>query len=164
MTWLRESPQNLPLKRRNQTMVLVTDRSGENGKGTDGLKHKVKKIAAALLKELDCTEREISILLTTDEEIKELNSRFRDIDKPTDVLSFPMEDPELLGDVVISIERVFDQAARHGLSNDEELARLLVHGTLHLLGFTHEGGAREAAKMKKREEELLAILEAESLI
>ena len=145
-------------------MVLVTDRSGKGGKGISGLKGKVKKIASVLLKELDCREREISILLTTDEEIKELNSRYRNIDKPTDVLSFPMEDPELLGDVVISIERAHDQATRHGLSQDEELVRLLVHGTLHLLGFTHEEGGKEAAKMKRREAELMAILKAGSII
>lgn len=144
-------------------MVLVTDRSGKGGRGISGLKGKVKKIAAFLLKELDCTGCEISILLTTDEEIKELNSRYRDIDKPTDVLSFPMEDPELLGDVVISFERVLLQASRHGLSNDEELSRLLVHGTLHLLGFAHEHGGREAARMKRREEELLTALKAGGL-
>lgn len=145
-------------------MVLVTDRSGKDASGTSGLKGKVKKIAAVLLKELECREREISILLTTDEEIGELNSRYRDIDKPTDVLSFPMEDAELLGDVVVSYERVLEQATRFGVTNDEELSRLLIHGTLHLLGFEHEHGGKEAAKMKKREEELLAVLKTSSII
>jgi probable rRNA maturation factor len=145
-------------------MVLVTDRSGKDGLATGGLKGKVKKIATTLLKELDCAKHEISILLTTDEEIGELNSRYRDIDKPTDVLSFPMEDPELLGDVVISYERVLEQADRFGVTDDEELSRLLIHGTLHLLGFIHEHGGKEAAKMKKREAELMDVLKASSII
>ena len=95
---------------------------------------------------------------------KELNREYRGKDRPTDVLSFPMDDPVLLGDVVISIERAAEQAERYGFSEDEELARLLVHGTLHLLGFDHKNGGRQAAKMKRKEEELWALLKANALI
>lgn len=144
--------------------VLITDRSGKAGKGTRGLKGKVKSFAERVLKELDCAEREISILLTTDEEICELNSKYRKKEKATDVLSFPMDDPVLLGDVVISIERAFEQAGQYGLSADEEIARLLIHGTLHLLGYDHENGGRQAAKMKRKEEGLWVELKTRSLI
>lgn len=144
--------------------VLITDRSGGGGKGRRGLKGKVKSITEFIMKELGSAEREISILLTTDAEIKELNRKYRGKDSPTDVLSFVMDDPELIGDVVISIERVSDQASRFGCSEDEECARLLAHGTLHLLGFEHENGGTEAAKMKRKETELLAALKAQRFI
>ncbi|MBE9531713.1 MAG: rRNA maturation RNase YbeY [Proteobacteria bacterium] len=106
----------------------------------------------------------MSILLTTDEEIRELNSRYRDKDRATDVLSFPMDDDLLMGDVVISIERAIFQAGEYGFSEDEETARLLIHGTLHLLGYDHENGGRQAAKMKRKEDELMAALKAGALI
>jgi probable rRNA maturation factor len=144
--------------------VLITDRSGKGGHGERGLKGRVRALAGHILKGLDLNGREVSILLTTDEEIKELNTKYRSKERATDVLSFPMNDPELLGDVVISIERARDQARRYGCSEYYELSRLLVHGTLHLLGYDHENGGRQAAKMKRKEEELLAALKADGLI
>jgi probable rRNA maturation factor len=144
--------------------VLITDRSGSGGKGRRGLKGKVRSFTEAILRGLDVTRREISILLTTDAEIKELNSEYRGKDRPTDVLSFPMDDPLLIGDVVISVERATSQALQYGAREDEELARLLAHGTLHLLGFDHENGGRQAAKMKRKEEELWELLKADGLI
>jgi probable rRNA maturation factor len=106
----------------------------------------------------------VSILLTDDTGIKELNNLYRNIDRPTDVLSFPMKDPYMLGDIVISVERAREQAACYGVPFDEELARLIVHGTLHLLGYDHAKGGRQASKMKKKEEELLRGLRVEEVI
>jgi probable rRNA maturation factor len=143
--------------------VLITDRSGKGGSGARGLKSKVKAMSTILLKELELKDAEISILLTTDAEIKELNREYLGKDRPTDVLSFPMEDAVMLGDVVISIERAGEQAKALGFSDDEEIARLLLHGTLHLLGFAHENGGRQAAAMKRREAELIEVLKAGGL-
>jgi len=90
-----------------------------------------------------------------------------DRDRPTDVLSFPMWDfnselrtPNselILGDVVISIEKARKQAEELGVTMDEELSRLLVHGILHLFGFDHEKSSKEAQRMKKEEERLIEI-------
>lgn len=122
---------------------------------------------------------EVSVFLTGDEEIRELNSRFRGKDKATDVLSFPMTEagvapdeeglakgpgkaplllPILLGDIVISVETARSQAASYGVSTLEEVSRLLIHGALHLIGYEHVNGGRQAAKMKLKEDESLKRL------
>lgn len=103
----------------------------------------------------DC---EVSLLLTGDEGIRELNKKFRRKDKPTDVLSFPMNDDYLLGDIVVSLERARAQAKDFGVTYEEEVSRLLVHGLLHLLGYDHVKGGTQAKKMKAKEEELLGAL------
>ncbi len=108
--------------------------------------------------------RELSVLLTGNEEIRELNREYRGKDKPTDVLSFPMEDEHLLGDIVISTEKAASQAVEFGVTVDEEMARLLVHGLLHLAGYDHVKGGRQAKKMKEKEEELMGKLRAGRLI
>jgi probable rRNA maturation factor len=108
---------------------------------------------------------EVSLLLTDDETIHALNRNYRHQDKPTDVLSFaqrdhlpdapstpePFDTPELLGDVVISVETAERQARQHGTSLDEELALLTVHGILHLLGFDDmtDQGAEEMQEKER---------------
>ncbi|MBR3673414.1 MAG: rRNA maturation RNase YbeY [Clostridia bacterium] len=94
----------------------------------------------------------ISITLTTPEEIRKINNEFRNIDKETDVLSFPMfekneldemvqagknEIPETIGDVIVSIERVQEQAKEYGHGFERELAYMVVHGFYHLMGYDH---------------------------
>lgn len=107
---------------------------------------------------MGCT-KELSVLLTDDKEIHRLNRDFRGKDKPTDVLSFPMPDPDLLGDVVISLPTAKRQAKKFGVSFEEEFYRLLVHGTLHLLGFEHERVSKGVAeKMRRKEKALLGTL------
>lgn len=108
----------------------------------------------------DC---EVSILLTVDEEIKELNRQYRKINKPTDVLSFPMEDGYLLGDIVISMDTAEEQAKEFEVSLEEEASRLLIHGLLHLLGYDHVKGGAQAKKMRAKEEELMILLEEKGL-
>lgn len=133
--------------------ILLANRSGES-KGLG----KVKSIVREILKEESVTKGEVSVLLTTDTEIRDLNREYRFKDKATDVLSFPMEDVDLLGDIVISVDRTKDQASQYGVAFVEELSRLLVHGTLHLLGYDHVNGGRQARKMKLREEAIMATL------
>ncbi|MBT9282976.1 rRNA maturation RNase YbeY [Hydrogenibacillus sp. N12] len=97
---------------------------------------------------------EVSIVLTDDAEIHRLNRTFRGVDRPTDVLSFPMEEPELLGDIVVSIPRARAQAEEYGHSFERELFFLLVHGFYHLLGYDHET-EDEARVMFAKQEALL---------
>ena len=129
----------------------------------------LRGMAREMLRGLGCHEdnTELSLLLTDNEGIRALNRRYLDRDRPTDVLSFPMWDfnselrtPNselILGDVVISIEKARKQAEELGVTMDEELSRLLVHGILHLFGFDHEKSSKEAQRMKKEEERLLEI-------
>lgn len=85
---------------------------------------------------------EVSISFVLNEEIRELNRMYRGKDEPTDVLSFPMEGPvdspeKLLGDIVISVEKLYQQAEEYGHGIDRELVYLVVHSTLHLTGYDH---------------------------
>jgi len=120
----------------------------------------------ALLSATDASQRSLSIVLTDDPSIHALNRQWRDVDAPTDVLSFPMDEsesphipgmPSPLGDVVISIETAARQAPQHAYSLEDELRYLLVHGVCHLQGHDH-GEPDEAAEMRKEEARLLATL------
>lgn len=118
----------------------------------------------------------ISIMLTDDEGIHEINLAQRGIDRPTDVLSFPMNellpgefDPEcceydfetdmiMLGDMVLSLERCAAQAEEYGHSYARELSYLCVHSVLHLLGYDHLDEGPEKALMRRREDAIMDIL------
>jgi probable rRNA maturation factor len=94
---------------------------------------------------------EIGIVLTRDEELRALNRRFRGIDRATDVLSFEYDGGvRVSGDLVISLDRVSAQARRYRVTHGRELARLAVHGTLHLAGLDHQHAA-ERRGMRRRE-------------
>jgi probable rRNA maturation factor len=102
---------------------------------------------------------EISVLLVTRDHIRQLNARYAGADHATDVLAFPMmEDEEdetvLLGDVVICPEIAMKNASSLGRGLDDELDTLVVHGTLHLLGYDHQG-EEDAARMQSRLQEIL---------
>jgi probable rRNA maturation factor len=111
---------------------------------------------------LECSDSELSLLVTNDEHIRELNSQYRSKDTATDVLSFaareqtPAQMPiDVLGDVVISLETAVEQAKTRELPVDAEIFRLLIHGVLHLLGYDHEGvGDAEVQKMQDLEDSL----------
>src|ERR1044071_6756852 len=85
-------------------------------------------------------ESSATIAFVSDKRIRELNRQFRGIDKATDVLSFPADGPDEsnLGDIAISAETAATQAKENGLSFDEEIAQLILHGLLHLSGYDHE--------------------------
>ena len=124
----------------------------------------VRKIARTISDALGSTDAELSILLTGDEEIRELNRDWRDKDRATDVLSFSQVEGEgpagarVLGDVVISMDTAARQAEELGHDLEHEVARLLVHGVLHLLGHDHVRGGSSARKMRAEEKRLLALL------
>lgn len=123
---------------------------------------------------------EVSILLTDDEGIHQLNHQFRGVDRPTDVLSFPQNEltpgafnsahveraPEtgriLLGDMAISLERTASQAEEYGHSFEHELQYLIVHSVLHLLGYDHVDEAGMKRQMRSREKAVMALLEDEA--
>ena len=92
------------------------------------------------LKSIRNQEHDATIAFVSDRQIKDLNKRYRDFDKPTDVLSFPAEDEAgiNLGDIAISLERAEVQAHENGLTLDNEVAQLILHGLLHLCGYDHE--------------------------
>ena len=138
----------------------------------------IEEIVLAALDYEKCPyEAEVSVVLTDNENIHALNKEFRSIDRPTDVLSFPMcdyetpadfdrleEDAEdcfnpetgelLLGDIVISIDKVREQAASYGHSETRELAFLVAHSMLHLMGYDHMEDD-ERIVMEKKQEEIL---------
>jgi rRNA maturation RNase YbeY len=121
----------------------------------------LKKQGRTILQHLEQEDCELSILLTDDTGIHELNRQYRDKDRPTDVLSFPQDEDAvnekgetLLGDVVISVETADRQAADHHLSLEEELILLLIHGILHLMGYDHETSRQDARTMKQKTQDV----------
>ena len=118
------------------------------------------KIAEAVFKYIDMEENnyEISLLITDDETIHLLNKEYRQKDKPTDVLSFPMEDEVMLGDIVISLDTAKNQAQERYIGLEREIAFLFIHGLLHLLGYDHETSAEDEKEMFTLQEEILKKL------
>jgi probable rRNA maturation factor len=98
--------------------------------------------------------QKISLVFCSDRKIRTLNTRFRKIDRPTDVLSFTLGDSDLLGEVYISVERARVQARRYHVSCNDEIIRLFVHGFYHLLGYDHKT-ARQRTVMEKKESSAL---------
>lgn len=137
-----------------------------------------KAIRTALEMERVTVPCEIDVLLTNDDGIHQINLDMRDVDRPTDVLSFPEfeftpgeppteEDEDLfdpatdlvpLGDMVISVERVKEQAKEYGHSTKRELSYLVVHSVLHLLGYDHLDEGPQKAQMRAREDAIMEEL------
>ena len=128
----------------------------------------LRRLAAEVLRqEGGGGETELSLIITDDEAICELNRRFRGVDGPTDVLAFSVgaeenfvgapESPPYLGDVVVSYQQALAQAEELGHAVAEELKLLAIHGILHLLGYDHQEGTA-AWKMREREEHILRSL------
>ena len=130
----------------------------------------LRELAALVLSEEGYPETtEVAILLVSEDEMAGYNERFLERDGPTDVLAFPVETllpgvvpdldphgpPLIAGDVIISPAYVDQQARKHGVEPDDEMALMVTHGMLHLLGWDHETD-EEAEQMEQRERELLA--------
>ena len=112
---------------------------------------------------------EISISLVNNEQIHEMNLQYRNKDSATDVLSFPMGEDgkydinhetgaKILGDIVISVPKVVEQAEVYGHSFEREIAYLTAHSMLHLLGYDHEKGGLERVRMREKEEQVMREL------
>ncbi|MCI5756173.1 MAG: rRNA maturation RNase YbeY [Firmicutes bacterium] len=132
---------------------------------TPDLRRLVKRAVLAVLDFEDFGRRaEVSVTFTDNEGIHALNREYRNVDRPTDVLSFPLSDGEdydtdgdavLLGDIVISLERAQTQAEEYGHSFEREVAFLTVHSMLHLLGYDHETSPEDERDMFARQDEIL---------
>ncbi len=118
-------------------------------------------MAQRILSELGLLEAELSLLFVNDLQIQTLNRRYLHRDKPTNILAFPMRKgefstlhPQLLGDLVISVETAKRQSKRFGLDEMEMVILLMVHGVLHLVGYEHEGTKKGAREMALKQKEL----------
>ncbi|MBR6701506.1 MAG: rRNA maturation RNase YbeY [Clostridia bacterium] len=124
---------------------------------------------AVLVNELFDGPAEVSVTFTDDVRIRELNKQYRNIDKSTDVLSFPLGEngeydinhdtgAKILGDIVISIDHAESQAEEYGHTLQREIGFLTVHSMLHLLGYDHVNGGLEEVRMREKEETVLTKL------
>jgi rRNA maturation RNase YbeY len=166
----------VPVVLQNRQRVVAIDRAW------------LRRTAEAVLSASRADGAELSLVLVSDRRMRALNRRYRKKDRPTDVLAFPLtpsqpsprgtrcffvatgrwegvgggarhsSPPMLLGDVVIAMETAKRQASEFGHSLRDEVARLLVHGVLHLLGYDHERGPRDAALMTRKERAILKAI------
>ena len=135
-----------------------------------GVRMLVRRCCNAVLRQENFEgSAEISVTFVNNEQIHKLNLEHRNIDRETDVLSFPLGEngvydinldtgAKMLGDIVISIEKAVAQAEEYGHPLRREIAFLTVHSLLHLLGYDHEGGGLEAVRMREKEESVLTQL------
>ncbi len=149
-------------------VVITNDR--KEIKVPTGVRMLVRRCCTAVLvhEEFD-GDAEVSVTFVDDERIQELNKQFRNIDRSTDVLSFPLGEngvydinyetgAKLLGDIVISIPHAVAQAEEYGHSLQREIGFLTVHSMLHLLGYDHVNGGLESVRMREKEETVLTKL------
>lgn len=140
-------------RRRGRLEVILRNPAGYRGLDTPELRPWLSR----LVEELSPESTSFGVLFTGDAQIREMNRRFRETDRHTDVLSFPGEatvEGEHLGDVVISVPTARRQAEERDLSLGQELRELLIHGVLHCLGHDHEtdGGAMDSLELSLRRE------------
>lgn len=138
-----------------------------------GMRMLIRRSCAAVLDNQNFADpAEVVVTFVDDEAIHQLNAQFRNIDRSTDVLSFPLGengkydlDPETqalqLGDIVISVEHALRQSEEYGHSFEREMSFLTVHSMLHLLGFDHVNGGMEAAIMRDTEDAVMTALGVE---
>lgn len=125
-----------------------------------------RAIEATLKYEKFDDDAEVSVTFTDNQKIRRMNKKFRNIDRATDVLSFPLFDDDgmdahvaeldcMLGDIVLSLEKAGEQAEEFGHSFEREVAFLSVHSVLHLLGYDHETSEADDADMRRRQSEIM---------
>ena len=147
----------------------------ENDQDKMPISYKLKRLVrfaveATLVYEGVARDLEVSVTFTDNEKIRKLNRNFRKIDRATDVLSFPLFDfdgdgdsmsdelDDMLGDIVLSLERAAEQADEFGHSFEREVAFLTVHSMLHLLGYDHETSEEDELDMRRRQTAIMEML------
>ena len=123
---------------------------------------RLRRSLRKLMKQANCLENEISVLLLDDVQIREINRTYLQRDRPTNVISFALGEgefgginPQVLGDIIISVETAFRDAEKGSIDFMDEVEFLLIHGLLHLLGYNHENTPpAQTLEMKNREREL----------
>jgi probable rRNA maturation factor len=141
--------------------ILIEDRQDRHR-----MAHKkIQRTAKAILNALECPEGELSILIVDDAEIARINKTYLGRSGPTNVIAFPMTEgqfgdinPNLLGDVVISLDTAAREARDDCVSLESRFDQLLIHGILHLFGFDHEQTSEEDKRMAEKAQELLEFL------
>ena len=153
----------------NKEMEIIISTYPEKLQSSSSIERIVKEAIVKVGELYGLETAEVSITLTDNVYIHELNMKYRNIDRPTDVLSFALnegEEPEIvdgpvvnmLGDIIISVERATEQAAEYGHSIEREIAFLTVHGMLHLLGYDHMEET-DRVEMRKEEDYVMEKLE-----
>ncbi|MBW2192693.1 MAG: rRNA maturation RNase YbeY [Deltaproteobacteria bacterium] len=142
--------------------VLIDDRQSK----LKAIPKEIQKKAQAILNALGCPDGELSILIADDSQIAILNKKYLNRSGPTNVIAFPMQEgefstmtPQLLGDVVISIETAEREGQMAGIQTEERFTQLLIHGILHLFGYDHEKDERESLRMDRKSNELIKLIE-----
>ena len=128
-------------------------------------KRRIRSTVLRIMRILDCADKEISLSFVDDEKIKELNKEYLGKDKPTNVISFSLREgeysdinPQIMGDIIISVETAQRDALLGNLTVSQEIDFLIIHGILHLLGYNHENTTRkETNKMQKKENDLFKV-------
>lgn len=129
-------------------------------------RRRIRSSTTIVMRALACSDKEISLTFVDDATIHLLNKQYLGKDRPTNVLSFSLQEgefgslnPGMLGDIVISVETAEKDAAAGGLTLDEEIDFLIIHGLLHLIGYNHEGATRaQTRKMMAKEKELFRLV------
>jgi probable rRNA maturation factor len=142
--------------------IAIENRQRKFKIDTKRLRGSLKK----LLRELNCAESDLSVLLVDDEQIREFNKTYLQRDRSTNVISFAMREgefsdinPQLLGDIILSVETACRDAEAQHIDFMDGVEFLVIHGLLHLLGYDHEHTTpREARRMKEKERELFSLL------
>ena len=131
---------------------------------------RIRKMAKSILSFLNIPNHELSILLLDDKGITEINKKYLNRNRPTNVISFSLTEgefgsinPQVLGDVVISVEKALEQAEINGKTPGEEISFLLIHGILHLLGYDHIRGKGERKRMRGKEKEVYKVVMGKKL-
>lgn len=127
---------------------------------------KIKEIINFTLEKENCKNGTLNVIFVDNKEIHEINKKYRNIDRVTDVISFALEDEDtlinpsetrILGDIYVSLDKAFEQAREYGHSFERELSFLVVHGVYHLLGYDHMNKEEEKIMFQKQEEVLDAF-------
>ena len=125
-------------------------------------KERIRFWVSAILSMQKVEDAAVGVVFVSDRVIRQYNRQYRGVDKATDVLSFPMMEPDdlhgesVLGDIMISLERAKEEAPLFGRDDTAHLLGLLIHGILHLLGYDHEQSRQEEVRMQRREKLLFA--------
>ena len=150
----------------NKVKVIISDEQKEITVPR-GIRMLIRRCCNAVLQaEKFGSDAEVSVSFVDNERIHELNAQYRNVDRETDVLSFPMGEngeydtnmdtgAKILGDIVISVPKAMEQAKAYNHSLQREIGFLTVHSMLHLLGYDHENGGIEQVHMREKEEEVL---------
>ncbi len=150
-----------------ETVKVIISNDQKQVKIPTGIRLLIRRCCHAVL-ELEGFDgsAEVSVRFVDNEQIRQLNYQYRNIDRETDVLSFPLGEngkydvnldtgAKLLGDIVISVEKAFEQSELYNHSLQREIGFLTVHSMLHLLGYDHENGGLEEVHMREKEETVL---------